>query len=464
METVSFTIDAISDANVNENSVYSSVTPILSGATPIGNVLYTISGTDATDFTIDANTGDVSMVARDFESPEDDNIDNIYELTITATDDDGNFDTEQWTVTVDDVIETAAFTIDVISDVNINENTAYNSVTANLSGATPLGNVTYTLGGTDAADFSINASSGVVQMVARNYESPEDDNGDNVYELTITATDDDGNFDVENWTVTVLDVIESATFTIAEIIDVSQNENGAYTSVAPSISGIPIGSLTYTLGGADASDFTINASTGVVQMVARNYEIAVDANTDNIYEVSITATDEDGNSDSESWTVTIDDVIETVSFTIDAISDANVNENSVYTSVTPNLSGATPIGNVTYTISGADAADFTIDANTGEVSMVARNFESPVDANMDNIYELTITATDDDENTDSESWTVTVDDVVEVTSFTINAIGDAAINENAVYVTTAPGITGTPIGGISPGIQSFTWMRLINSM
>ncbi|TRX44205.1 cadherin repeat domain-containing protein, partial [Fulvivirga sp. M361] len=100
-------------------------------------------------------------------------------------------------------------------------------------------------------------------------------------------------------------------------------------------------------------------------------------------------------------------------FTIDAIANANVNENSVYTSVTPNLSGDTPIGNVTYTISGgADAADFTINGTTGVVSMVGRDFESPVDANTDNVYEIEITATDNDNNSDTETWTVTVTDQI----------------------------------------------------
>ena len=54
------------------------------------------------------------------------------------------------------------------------------------------GTVTYTLGGNDAADFTINGSTGVVSMIARDYEAPADANTDNVYELTITATDSDG--------------------------------------------------------------------------------------------------------------------------------------------------------------------------------------------------------------------------------------------------------------------------------
>ena len=78
---------------------------------------------------------------------------------------------------------------------------------------------------------------------------------------------------------------------------------------------------------------------------------------------------------------------------IDVIADASVNENSVYTGVTPVITG-TPIGAVTYTLSGTDAADFTINASTGVVSMVARDFELPVDADVNNVYALTIIATD----------------------------------------------------------------------
>ncbi|WP_208630778.1 hypothetical protein, partial [Maribacter litoralis] len=128
-----------------------------------------------------------------------------------------------------------------------------------------------------------------------------------------------------------------------------------------------------------------------MSMVARDYENPADANTDNVYEISITATDSDGNDDTEDWTVSVADVSETVTFTIDAIANANVNENAAYTSVTPSLSGAAPIGSVTYTLSGNDAADFTIDPSTGVVSMVARDYENPADANTDNVYEISIT-------------------------------------------------------------------------
>ena len=289
-------------------------------------------------------------------------------------------------------------------------------------------------------------------MVARNYESPADSDTNNTYALTITVTDADNNTDSEAWVVTVADVTESASFTINAIADVTINENAAYTSVTPALSGTPIGSVTYTISGTDAGDFSINSSTGVVTMVARNYESPADSDTNNTYALTITVTDADNNSDSEAWVVTVADVTE---FTINAIADVTINENAAYTSVTPALSG-TPIGSVTYTISGTDAGDFSINSSTGVVTMVARNYESPADSDTNNTYALTITVTDADNNSDSEAWVVTVADVTETVSFTINAIADVTVNENAAYTSVTPALSGTPIGSVTYTISGGT--------
>ncbi|ELR72035.1 cadherin domain secreted protein [Fulvivirga imtechensis AK7] len=412
IEAATFTIDPIADASVDENVAYTSVTPAITG-TPIGSISYAITGgADAADFTINSATGVVSMVARDFESPEDANSDNVYEIEITVTDSDGNSDSESWTVTVNDVIEAATFTIDPIADANIDENVAYTSVTPAITG-TPIGSISYAItGGADAADFTINSTTGVVSMVARDFESPDDANTDNVYEIEITVTDSDGNSDSESWTVTVNNVVETVTFTIDPIADDVVNENAAYTlAPPPSITGTPVGEVTFSIsGGADASAFTINP-VGVVVMVPRNFEAPDDVDADNIYEIEITATDADGNNDSESWTVTVINVVEAATLTINAISDATVDENAAYTSVTPSIAG-TPIGSISYAITGgADAAAFTISSTTGVVSMVARDFESPDDANADNVYEIEISVTDSDGNSDSESWNIAINDL-----------------------------------------------------
>ncbi|MBN1187852.1 MAG: DNRLRE domain-containing protein, partial [Bacteroidales bacterium] len=105
--------------------------------------------------------------------------------------------------------------------------------------------------------------------------------------------------------------------------------------------------------------------------------------------------------------ISINDVIETASFSINPVDNATILENKAYTSETPSITG-TPIGNITYSIEGADANDFTVNTSTGVVSMEARDYETPQDANMDNIYEVVLRATDDDGNNTTEDWTVTV--------------------------------------------------------
>jgi septal ring-binding cell division protein DamX len=445
--TTDFTINAISNVSVAEGTAYTSVTPALTGS-PIGTVTYTLSGADAADFTINSSTGVVSMVARDYDNPVDSGANNTYSLTITATDTYGNNDSEDWVVTVTQVSEGSAFTLNAIADVSVNENAAYTSVTPGYTGSVS-GFLTYTItGGTDAADFSINSSTGVVTMVARDFENPVDSDINNTYSLTIRATDQAGRYDTEPWIVTVADVNEPVSFTIDEISNVTINENAAYTSVTPNITGTPIVGVTYTLSGTDAADFTINSSTGVVSMVARDFENPVDSDTGNTYSFTITATDEDANTDTEDWTVTVLNVVEAASFDLDAIADLNINENAAYTSVTPALTG-TPIGTVTYTIGGTDAADFTINSSTGVVSMVARDFENPVDSDTGNTYDLVITVTDEDANTDTEDWTVTVVDINEAVDFTIDTISNVTINENTTYTSVTPNITGTPIVGVT---------------
>ena len=122
------------------------------------------------------------------------------------------------------------------------------------------------------------------------------------------------------------------------------------------------------------------------------------------------------------------DVAEEV-FDITAISDATVNENALYTGPTPTFINGTPIAPVTFTLSGgADKDLFTIYSSTGVVSMTAKDFENPADADINNTYEIEITATDNAGNTARASWSVTVVDVAEV--FDITAISDATVNEN----------------------------------
>jgi len=121
---------------------------------------------------------------------------------------------------IQSVINTAvviSFNIDAISDTTVAENAVFTGSTPSLSGDTPIGTLTYTLGGTDADDFSINSTTGVILMTARDFESPTDDNTNNAYEVTIIVTDSDSNTDSETQIVTVTDVFESETLTFGSL-------------------------------------------------------------------------------------------------------------------------------------------------------------------------------------------------------------------------------------------------------
>ena len=438
-----FAIQAITDKSIGENTAYSiAETIVLTGDTTIGTVTYSLSGVDAADFSVNSATGVVSMVARDFENPVDDDTNNVYEITLTAIAD-GKNATQSWTVSIADVIEVATFTIPTIADVNIAENTAYSNPAIILAGDAPIGTVTYSLSAADAADFSVNATTGVVSMVARDFENPKDDDTNNIYEITLIATDDDANSATQSWTVSVADVIEVANFTIPVIADVNIAENTAYANPAITLTGdTPIGNVIYSLSGIDVDDFSVNAATGVVSMVARDFENPDDDDTNNIYEITLIATDDDANSATQSWTVSVTDT----PFAIQAITDKNIGENTAY-SETIVLTGDTTIGAVSYSLSGVDAADFSVNA-AGVVSMVARDFENPDDFDINNIYELTLTAIADGKNA-TQSWTVSITDVIEVATFTIPVIADVNIAENIAYSNPAITLTGeTPIGNV----------------
>ncbi|CAA0174673.1 Protein of unknown function precursor containing a C-terminal secretion signal. Putative adhesin [Tenacibaculum maritimum] len=98
-----------------------------------------------------------------------------------------------------------------------------------------------------------------------------------------------------------------------------------------------------------------------------------------------------------------------------AITLADVNESTpenIAITETPALGGATPIGVVTYTITGGeDQGLFTIDGATGAVTLPGQDFENPADANGDNVYEVEVTVTDADGNTDKATVAITVTNV-----------------------------------------------------
>ena len=70
-----------------------------------GGLVYSLSGDDASWFSIDADGVVTFSVAPDFELPDDLNSDNLYEVIVTVTDSGSLFDSQAFTVTVTDVAD-----------------------------------------------------------------------------------------------------------------------------------------------------------------------------------------------------------------------------------------------------------------------------------------------------------------------------------------------------------------------
>jgi len=106
---------------------------------------------------------------------------------------------------------------------------------------------------------------------------------------------------------------------------------------------------------------------------------------------------------------------------------------------------------ITYSIDGgADAAKFNINSTTGALTFkAAPDFETPGDANGDNVYEVSVKATDAGGAASSKLVKVTVTDVSENAPPQITSAGAVSVKENQTTVMTVtatdPDDGGTPI-------------------
>ena len=227
--------------------------------------------------------------------------------------------------------------------------------------------------------------------------------------------------------------------------------------------------LTWSLSGADAGDFTItkNATTGDGELRFRhepNFEMPADAplsselEGDNDYEVTVQV------SDGENYSFVPDSAVDatrTLTVTVN-----NVNE-------TPVISGtASPsfaeiefdvldaelmdtdyvIGTytaadeesdtITWAKSGTDADRFTIDSTTGELSFSIRpDFENPVNMDSDNVYEVVVEAMDDNSTSGSGGFKT----------------GTYAVTVTVTNVDETPEITSTGTAFEAPSFAEIEW-------
>ncbi len=202
--------------------------------------------------------------------------------------------------------------------------------------------VTWSKSGADGSFFSITSAGGVLTVSSRDFESPADVGSNNTYEVTITATDTVGNVNNQTLTVTITNVNEAPTITINssnETHTITQAENIS-SVVTYTATDVDAGTtLSWSLSGTDAADFSINSSSGALAFAANpDFEAPADSDTNNVYTVVITVSD-GVLSDTQTLTVSITNASESASINAPTVS-GTINKGVVTTiTVTINVAG-----------------------------------------------------------------------------------------------------------------------------
>ncbi len=264
------------------------------GGTNDDGITYSITGgVDASLFSVDGSTGIVTFdAAPDFESPGDDDADNVYSVVVTITDSQETL-TDSLSITVGDANDhTPAFTSDSVA--TLVENTlVVDTVTATDTDVSS--ELLFSLTGDDDDSwFTVDQTTGILSFDEQpDFENPDDVDSDNVYLFTVTVTD--GTFSTSmNYSVTITDntnevIPEILSDSIAEF---EENETGEII-IIEAIDSDPTNTITYiVVGGNDGNEFDIDGTSGILTFASPpNFESPTDHDADNIYEVLVGASD-----------------------------------------------------------------------------------------------------------------------------------------------------------------------------
>ncbi len=204
--------------------------------------------------------------------------------------------------------------------------------------------------------------------------------------------------------------------------------------------------LTYSLAGADAASFDIDADTGQLLTKA-----ALDYEDKAAYQISVTVRGPSRLSASQPVTIQVDDVNEAPTVfgpAVPGYAESRTDAVAQYTAADPEDD------NVKWSLGGADAGRFQIDEDTGELSfghLFQPDHDTPADQDSDNVYGIVVKA-DDGKLTARYPVTVRVTPVNEPPTVTRTRGDEAEI----AWVENDTGTVGS-FEADDPEGQSVTW-------
>ena len=402
-------------------AVYTFVATDVEGDT----VTLTMSGADMSKFTLAANGALSFQAAPDFETPGSVDGDNVYEVTFTAAS----------TGTADGVTEKRTEL-----DVTVTVTNEDDPGTISLSAAQPrLGTVLTATAPSDtdggvsgvtwkwesaaaSGDFA-DPTATITEIEGATSASYMPVAGDVDRFLQATASYADAHGPDKSASVVAAQAVESARNLAPVFTDEDDATDGVQlnprevpeNSPADTTVGAVIGAtdtdddetadnaaLTFALSGADAGLFDI-ASSGQIT-VATGPQL--DHETKDTYTVTVTVRDLEGLSSSIDLTIKVTNVNEAPD--VSGVSSAEFTENGEGTVAT--FTATDPEDDeVTWTLDGGDGALFAI-SEDGVLTFVSPpDYEARRDVGSNNIYEVAVTATDDDSSPLAGSHSVMVE-------------------------------------------------------
>ena len=383
-------------------------------------IRWSLTGTDAGDFTIAADGSGRGVLTfsspPDFENPADSDRDNQYELAVVATDDEGNSDRVDFAVTVTDHNEGVEPTISTRRPPSTYRDNGTSTVyTFRASDPQTGTTIKWSLTGTDAGALATSDSGALTFSSPPDFESPADLNRDNVYELAVVAADDEGNTDRVDFAVTVTDVDEGPQISLEGAATTSVPENTAdtqvlakYTATDPENPGVGI--YRWSTAGRDGGDFVISELGELRFRSSPDFERPADSDRDNVYEVIIRAYD--GRTYGmleETLKVTVAQVNESPTITTKSRTVFSLRENSTSIIYTYRATDQDEDDVIRWSVEGAEGEDFAI-YNGILTFRLLPDLEVPVDADRDNVYEITVVAADLAGLRDTVNATITITD------------------------------------------------------
>ena len=371
----------------------------------------------------------------DFESPADADRNNTYELAVVATDDEGNTDRVDFTITVTNHNEGVEPTISTRRPSSTyRENGTSTIYTFRASDPQSGTTISWSLTGTDAGDFTITPDTSGWGVLTFNsppdFESPVDSDQDNAYELAVVAADGDGNSDRVDFTVTVTDVNEPPVVTLDGTATTTVPENTADTQVlarytARDPENPTAGIYRWSTTGRDGGDFVVSALGELRFRSSPDFERPADSNRDNVYEVTVRASDSSYyGMPEETLNITVTQVNEPPVITTKSRTEFSVRENSTSTIYTYRATDQDDSDVISWSVEGADGGDFAI-YNGMLTFRLLPDLENPVDSDEDNVYEITVVAADQAGLRDTVNAVITITDQSEgpliagTTSYTV---------------------------------------------